>query len=47
MRPHVHISAADLLIFALMYIVVAFILRAITVQWPDAPISKAIVYIHG
>lgn len=47
MRPHLHISAVDFLVVMLMYVIIAFVMRTITVQWPDSSIARAIVYIHG
>lgn len=47
MPPHVHIGVLEFAIFALMYLILAFILRQIMSRYPESPFGKAIAYLHG
>lgn len=47
MTPHVHVGALEFLIFALMYVILGFLLRQIQTRYPDSPFGKAVAYIHG
>lgn len=47
MPPHVHVGVTEFVIFALMYLILGFLLRQIQTRYPDTAFGKAVAYIHG
>lgn len=44
--PHLHVSAIDFVIFFAMLVVGLFIMRMVSVRFPDSSIGKALAFIN-